>query len=258
MIKTVLFIVIASMLGGCFSIVRPGEVGVKRRLGKLKETIRPQGLYVINPITTRMLKVPIRTLNLQIQLEALPSKEGLTIQAEFAVLYHAQPESALKVIETIGLKNAQGVLTSVARSAAANVTARYFAKDMHTVQRAAIEKEIAQDMTKILGDRGLVVEHVLLKSIRLPDELRKAIESKLSAEQEAQRMEFVIKQEKLEAERKKIEAEGIRNAQKIIAEGLSDLVIRYQAIEAFRELSKSNNAKVIITNGTNPLLIDNK
>jgi prohibitin 1 len=127
---------------------------------------------------------------------------------------------------------------------------------MHSVQRATIEKEITDQMTKILEPRGFQIEAVLLKNISLPPGLARAVEEKLEAEQDAQRMAFLLDREKQEATRKRIEAEGIRDAQKIISEGLNKNIIEWQSIEAFRELAKSSNSKVIITDGNAPMMIN--
>ena len=142
----------------------------------------------------------------------------------------------------------------VFRSTVADVAARYFAKDMHTNQRAVIESVIREDMAKLLADRGIIVEAVLLKSIKLPRSLAQAIEEKLSAEQQAQRMEFVLDQTRRQADQRRIEAEGIRDAQKIISEGLNPMLLQFKSIEAFQQLSQSPNAKVIITDGDMPVL----
>ncbi|WP_035757191.1 prohibitin family protein [Hugenholtzia roseola] len=238
------------------TVIRPGEVGVKQRLGKIKSGIMQPRAVFHNPFTTKVVKVPTRTINMPVVLDALPSKEGLSIRCELAVLFHIKEEAAIDVIKTVGVRNGEGIILSVLRSAAADVTSQFFAKDMHTSKRFEIEQAISAKMTEILGDRGFVVESVLLKSIRLPEKLARAIEAKLEAEQEAQTMQFVLDRERQEAERLKIEAEGIRDAQKIISEGLNDMIIKYKSIEAFRELSKSNNAKVIVTDGTTPFLID--
>ncbi len=239
----------------CARVIRQGEVGVKRKLGKLKPDYLPSGFYILNPFFTRILKVPVRTINIHIGLESLPSKEGLNIDAEMSILFHIQPEYAVKVVQTIGLKHGENIITNVLRSCASDVTSNFYAKDMHTSQREAIEKEISERMVKLLGDRGFVVEAILIKSIRMPTRLSQAIEQKLQAEQEAQQMEFVILKEKKEAERKRIEAEGIRDSQKIISEGLSEFILRYKSIEAFRELSKSSNSKTIITDGKSPIML---
>jgi regulator of protease activity HflC (stomatin/prohibitin superfamily) len=161
-------------------------------------------------------------------------------------------------VETIGVGNEVNVISSVFRSTAADVCSRFFAKDMHSAQRASIEREIAEQMARILQPRGFDIEAVLLKNIQLPEGLARAVEEKLEAEQDAQRMEFLLEREKREAQRKLIEAQGIRDAQKVLSEGLNKNIIEWQTIEAFRELAKSNNAKVIVTDGQSPLIINTK
>ena len=149
------------------------------------------------------------------------------------------------------------LILSTFRSAAADVCAQFYAKDMHSGKRSEIEAEIKETMTKLLEGRGVIIEAILLKSISLPSGLYSAIEAKLKAEQAAQQMEFVLDRERKEAERKKVEAEGIRDAELIIKEGITDENIEWKSLEVFRELSKSNNAKIIITDGTTPMIINN-
>lgn len=255
--KNILIAIFCIIFFSQCAIVRQDEVGVKRRLGKLIPKVLPAGVYVRNPFTTVILRVPTRTLSMQISLEALPSKEGLSIGSEMAILYHVQADKAIDILKNVGkIRNGEQIIMSVLRSASADVTSKFFAKDMHTSQREMIEKEIAAKMMSILGDRGFVIENVLLKSIKLPAGLSRAIEEKLEAEQEAQRMEFVLNQERKEADRKRIEAEGIRDAQKIISEGLTPLLIQYKSLEAMRQLSSSSNTKIIITDGKTPYLIN--
>ncbi len=243
------------LLHSC-TVVRPGEVGLKQTFGKIKDKVYLQGLYYYNPFVTKFLSIDTKTNNLTNAFENLPTKEGLTISAEMAVLYHVKPEAAKTIVSTIGVTFEETVLLSVFRSAAADVTAKFFAKDMYTGAREEIEKDIAAEMSSILLNRGFVIENVLLKQITLPDGLKKSIEGKLEAEQDAQRMEFVLNKEKKEAERKVIEAEGIKKSQVIISEGLTPQIIQYKSIEAFKDLSGSPNAKVIITNGSAPFLIN--
>ncbi len=237
------------------AIIRPGEVGMKQTTGKLKPKVYKSGAIGFNPLITTMIKVPIRTENIEVNL-ALPSKDGLNVRSEISILYRINPESAPSIISDIGRNYEEVVILSVFRSAAADVCSRFMAKDMYTDNRAQIETEIREHMMRILGEKGFEVESVLLKSIKLPSGLTKAIEEKLEAEQLAQRMEFEIQRERMEAKRKEIEAEGIRNAQQIIEEGLSQRIIEWQSIEAFKELANSSNAKLIITNGGAPFLID--
>ncbi|HQU60505.1 MAG TPA: SPFH domain-containing protein, partial [Saprospiraceae bacterium] len=143
----------------------------------------------------------------------------------------------------------------VFRSAVADVSARFFAKDMHTGERSTIETDIRDQMSSILAERGITVDAVLIKSIQLPANLARAIEEKLEAEQRALRMEFVLDEARREAERKRIEAEGVRDAQNIISEGLDPQVLQFKSIEAFLELAKSPNTKVIISDGDLPVLL---
>jgi prohibitin 1 len=252
--KYISMIVLVSLCTSCFTIIRPGEVGLRRQLGKLKERVLTQGLYPYNFFITTIVKVPIRTLNLILE-EELPTKEGLNVKVEFSIIYHIRPEKAKEIVETIGLEFEDIVITSVLRSSAPNVTAKFLAKDLYTGERSNITKEIQESITNIIGDRGVVIEAVLLKSIKLPAGLSRSIELKLQSEQEAQQMDFVLLREKKEADRKIIEAEGIKKSQQIIAEGLSPMIIQYKSIDAFKMLSTSPNSKVIITNGKAPFLI---
>lgn len=252
--KLILGLLPALWLLGCTTI-RQGEVGVKRRLGKLDPVVRQSGVHTYNPLTTTIIKVPTRTINLLLALENIPSKEGLNITAEMAVLYRVLPEKAPDVLATIGDRYETVVIVSVFRSAAADVCARFYAKDMYTGQREEIEKEIANEMHKVLEPRSIVVESVLMKSIELPKGLAQSIEQKLEAEQQAQQMEFVLQKEHKEADRKVIEAHGIADSQKIISEGLNKQIIEYKTIEAFKQLATSPNAKIIVTDGKTPMLI---
>ncbi len=251
--QTIVLIVVV-LLSGC-AVVRQDEIGVKRKLGKLQPNVYAPGPVGFNPFTSTIIKLPVRTINVEISSN-LPSKEGLNVAAVISILYRINPEQAPSILQTIGLRYEDVVITSVFRSAAADVCSRFFAKDMHSAERAAIEREITQHMANLLQSRGFIIEAVLLKNIQLPPGLARAVEEKLEAEQDAQRMEFLLEREKREAQRKMIEAEGIRDAQKILSEGLNDRIIKWQSIEAFRELSRSPNAKIIITDGNAPFLID--
>jgi regulator of protease activity HflC (stomatin/prohibitin superfamily) len=244
----------ASLLSSC-TIIRQGEVGVKRSFGKIKSEPLMEGARGFNPFTTTIIKLPTRTMNLEVRVP-LPSKEGLTVQSDVSILYRLEGSYAPKVIEKLGKNYEQIVILPIFRSAVADISSQYFAKDMHTGQRSLIEKSIKDLMMSQLKERGFVVESVLLKSIVLPAGLTKAIEDKLEAEQDSQRMQFVLDKERQEAKRLTIEAEGIRDAQKIIAEGLTPLLLKFKTIEAFNKLSLSPNAKVIITGSDQPMMIN--
>lgn len=186
----------------------------------------------------------------------LPSKEGLSVRSEISILYRLNKLKIPSVLENLG-QEYESIITSVFRSASSDVCAQFYAKDMHSGMRASIENEIKKKMEINLEKQaeGIELIAVLMKSIQLPDGLASSIERKLQAEQDALRMEFVLQQEKLEADQKIINAKGERDSQKILSEGLSNEILQIRSIEAFKELSKSPNAKVIITDGKTPFLI---
>lgn len=270
---------------GCKIIVQD-EVGVKRRLGRMSNQIIEPGPRAFNPFTTKIITVPVRTINLELNL-GLPSKEGLTVNSEISILYKIKNNEVPNILKSTGLNFEEVLIKPVFRSAAADVCAKFDAKDMHSAKRSIIEKEIRDRMMEVLDTKGFIIEAVLMKSIVLPAGLSKAIEEKLQAEQDAQRMEFLKDRERRDAERKLIQAEGEKNAQIVAAEAakrkmeieaegranaikteadaqakandmlnksITPAVLRNKQIEAFQGLSKSTNTKVIITDGKTPLI----
>lgn len=254
--KIMITIASASFLLSSCAVIRPGEVGIKQTLGKFSKTTKTQGTLVYNPLISKVIKESTKTSNIKLIL-SLPSKEGLSVRSEISILYRLEAMKVASVLENLG-QDYESVITSVFRSAASDVCAQFYAKDMHSGRRAVIEEAILKKMKINLEKQanGIDLIAVLMKSIQLPSGLANSIERKLQAEQDAMRMEFVLTQEKREAERKIINAKGERDAQLIIAEGLTSEIIRIKAIEAFKELSKSNNAKVIITDGKTPMIMD--
>lgn len=251
--KAIFYLLTVSVLISSCAVVRPGEAAMKQRLGELEDKVTTEGTIWFNPLTTKVVKESIQTLNLELLL-SLPSKEGLSVASEISILYHLEQDKVPSILRDIGT-NYPSVITNVFRSAAADVCSQFFAKDMHSGRRADIEEEIKARMDGNLREQGIIIEAVLLKSIQLPAGLSRSIEQKLQAEQDAMRMEFILQTERLEAQRKIIEAEGTRDAQKILAEGLTPSIIKIRSIDAFRELARSNNSKVIITDGKTPYLI---
>lgn len=253
-IKLILLALLPAIaLGGC-AVVHQDEIGVKRTAGKLREETLSPGMYAVGPFS-RVLKLPNHVINLEIALD-LPSKEGLTVASEISILYRIDPDAAHKILSEAGEDYEASLLLSTFRSASADVCARFMAKDMHSGSRADIEAAIQERMTSLLANRGFIVEAVLLKSIKLPPGLSRAIEQRLEAEQDAMRMQFVLQQEQLEAERKMIAAKGTRDAQIVLSEGLTDRILKLRALETFLELAKSPNAKIIITDPTNPMQLE--
>ncbi len=240
-------------LGACATI-QQDEIGVKTRFGRVTSGPLNPGAQLIIPGVNSVLRVPARVVNREVRLE-MPTREGLNVSAEVSILYRAKPDQVRRILETSGLRYEEDVIIPVFRSAAADVSSRYMAKDLHSGTRAGIETAIKTQMMELLEPRGFQVENVLLKSIRLPADLARSIEEKLEAEQRSEQMRFVLDREKQEAERRTIEAVGIRDSWAIIAQGLTPSIISYQSIEAFRELARSPNAKVIVTDGKAPMLL---
>jgi regulator of protease activity HflC (stomatin/prohibitin superfamily) len=240
-LATVLFTI---ELQAC-TVIRQGEVGVKRRLGKIDPQYVEQGPKGYNVLTTRILKVPTRTMNIEVKPD-LPSKEGLTIRSEISILYRIKPEAAPKIVQGIGLNYESEVILPVFRSSAADITAKFLAKDMHSGERAIIEGAIRKQMVDILDPKGFVIDNVLLKSITLPGGLARTIEEKLQAEQEAQRMEFVKEREKRDAERRIIEAEGKKEIARIQAEGEKNAsIIQAEARKRMFEIEAEGKANAM-------------
>lgn len=282
---TILWLALALSISSCAVIIQD-EVGVKRTLGRVKNKIYSPGPRVFNPFTSRIIKVKIRTVNLEMTL-GLPSKEGLTVNSEISILYKIVRNEVPNILQNTGLEFEDVLIKPVLRSATADICAKFDAKDMHSSKRSIIEKQIAERMMEVLSPKGFLIEQVLLKSISLPPGLSKSIEEKLQAEQDAQRMEFVKERERRDAERKLIQADGEKQSRIIAAEGLkrtteieaegranaikteaeaqmranellnkslTPIVIKNRQIEAFMNLSKSSNTKVIITDGKTPLM----
>ncbi len=237
------------------AFVQPGEVGLRVVRGELENKVYPPGRVKVGNANTRLIRVPVRTVNKEVKLN-LPSKEGLNVNAEISILYHIESEKAPEIIKEIGTNYEQVMILSVFRSASADICAQYYAKDMHSGKRSEIESSIQHHMDSLLNERGFIIEAVLMKSIKLPSGLYAAIEDKLEAEQQAQRMEFILDQERMEAERKKIEAQGTAEAQKILSQAVNESSIQWRALEVLEKLSTSPNAKVILTDGKTPMLLN--
>lgn len=238
-------------LGSACAVINQNEVGVRRTNGKLQPDVLTPGRYYVGPLTT-MLKLPVNTINLEIKLP-LPSREGLSVDAEISILYRINPKMAHKILSSTDDDYERTIILSSFRSSAADVCARFMAKDMHSGARAVIEKQINDRMTELLAKRGFIIEAVLLKSIRLPRGLSRSIEQRLSAEQDALRMKYILQQEHDEAKRKMIEAKGISDANKILNAQLTEKILRLRALEAFIALASSPNSKIVITDSKSPL-----
>jgi len=243
----------AASLCSC-SIVRPGQVGIKQKLGVIKSDHLTQGPYIVNPFTTIIYKIPVRTVEAYNTLD-VPTKEGLTVKSEIALLYHVKPEAAREVYTKYGMNYQEVIVESNFRAVVRHIAGMYYAKELFAVDRKKIEKEIFDEISTSIWDKGFVTDAVLLKSITMPPQIFQAVENKLKAEQESLQMEFVISKQKKEAERMQIEAEAIKGYNKTISESLNELMLKWSSIQVMKGLVTSPNTKVIITDGKTPMMV---
>jgi len=225
-------------------VVPAGHVGVVDLFGVVRPTPLQSGLRLVNPLA-RVVMMSIKTNEIKETME-VPSKEGLTMELEVSVLFHLNPEKAPDVYRTVGENYIDVILVPQFRSVARGVTASYEAKALYTSEREQLAGLLAEDLRKQVEERGISVESTPLRKMGMPDRLAQAIEEKLQAEQESQRMQFVLQKEQQEAERKRIEASGISDFQTIVSKGISEQLLRWKGIEATLEIAKSQNAKVIV------------
>jgi prohibitin 1 len=238
------------------AIVRPGEVGIVQKFGVIKGEPIKQGSKWFNPTTSRVVKINVRTVESFNNLP-LPTKEGLSVNTEISLLYHVNPAYAKDVYTRFGRNYEEVMVLSNFRATAREVSARYFAKELYATERIKIEKAVADELSSHIAQYGFVVDAVLLKDIDLPAQLVQAIENKVNAEQAVLQMEFVVERQKKEAERLVIEAEGIKKAQTIINESLTEKLLQYNNIQMLKSLVNSPNSKVIVTDGGSSQLMVN-
>jgi len=232
------------LVGSGIRIIGPGEVGVQDLFGKVLDRELNSGVNLVNPLVQVHI-FSIKTREMQETMN-VPSMEGLQVDLDVSVLYKLQPEKASDIFKTIGVQFQEIVITPSFRSAARNVSVRYDAKALYTAGREVITQSLFDDLQESLKDRGIIIEKVLLRSIKLPAMVTNAIEEKLKADQDAQKMVFVLQKETQEAERKKVEAMGIKTANTIIAQGLTSSYIQWYRIEILKQLVNSPNNTVII------------
>lgn len=252
-LKTVITALLLSILFQQCAIIRPGEIGIKQTLGRIRGNELKQGVNFYNPFSSKIIRINVRIVE-SFNTLPLPTKEGLSVNTEISLLYHVKPESANDVYLKLGPNYEEVMVLSNFRATAREISARYYAKELYATERNKVEKAIAEELGLHISKYGFVVDAVLLKDIILPPQMVQAIQEKVNAEQAALKMEFVIDLQKKEAERKVIEAEGIKKAQEIINSSLSDKLLQYNHIEMLRSLSSSPNAKIIMTDGKMPIL----
>jgi regulator of protease activity HflC (stomatin/prohibitin superfamily) len=240
------------------TVIPAGHVGVVDFFGTVSPVTLKAGINFVNPLA-RVFKFSVKTQEIKETMD-VPSKEGLTVQLEISALFHLDPDKAAEVYKSIGPNYIEIILEPQFRSVVRGVTAGYGPR-RSTPEREMLAEIIQNDLHKLVGPRGISVEASPLRRVGLPGGLTQAIEEKLRAEQESQRMQFVLLKEKQEAERKRIEAQGIADFQMIVTKGISEPLLRWKGIEATEKLAASQNAKIVIIGAGKdglPLILDTK
>jgi prohibitin 1 len=236
--------VLVILLFSSVTRVGTGHVGVLTLFGKVTGETLGEGIHFINPLkTNNELSVQTQTLK---ESASVPSSEGLMMSLDTSLIYHLNPDRASEVFQKIGADYENVVVEPTLRSAIREATASHTANALYTGEREMVGKQIYDQVTVQLNQRGLTVENVLLRDIQLPATLKAAIEAKQQAEQESLAMNFRLQKETQEAQRKRIEAAGVRDFQQIVAQGISAQLLEWKGIEATENLAKSPNTKVVV------------
>jgi len=243
----ILALVIVIFLFSAVTRVDSGAVGVLTLFGKVTGEVLPEGLHLINPFKTNH-EISIRTQEIK-ETASVPSSEGLVMALDTSLIYHLNPDKAAEVYQKIGPRYLEVLVEPNLRAAIREATASHSANALYTGEREMVAKQISDHLAGLLGQRGIVVESVLLRDIQLPSTLKSSIEAKQQAEQEALAMNFRLQKETQEAQRKRIEAQGIRDFQQIVAQGISPQLLEWKGIEATETLAKSPNSKVVVVGG---------
>jgi len=228
----------------CLAVVPAGHVGVVDLFGSVSPQTLKSGLNVVNPLA-RVARMSVKTQEIKEVME-VPSREGLTMQLEASALFHLDPEKAADVYKSVGGDYVEVLLQPQFRSVTRGVTAQSEARALYTSEREQLAETIAAELRQRVEPRGITVESTPLRKLTLPKRLAAAIEEKLGAEQESQRMEFVLTREKQEAERRRIEAQGIADFQRTVSQGIDERLLRWKGIEATEKLAASQNTKIVI------------
>jgi len=245
---------IASMV----RLIPPGHVGVVIIFGKVQETTLKNGLHLVNPFAS-IEKMSIRTEEYTMSgmpregqvrgddaIQALTS-EGLMVHLDMTVWYKLIPDGAAEVYSTLGLNYVDKIVRPAARTSIRNVISNYKVEDIYTQNRESVSIEISENLREAVKERKIEIERVLLRDVKLPAKVQNEINAKMAAKQEAEKMEFVLDKEKREAERKAVEAQGISDANKIIAKSLSGSYLQWYYIQTLQKLVNSPNNTVIVT-----------
>jgi len=262
-----LLIILIGLTSSMLKVIEAGQVGVKTLFGKVSSDVLYSGLNIVNPlneVTTFDVKTQNYTMSgvndegSQSGDDAIRvlSADGLEVIIDLSVLFKVKPSAAPEILRTIGTDYLDKIVRPIARTAIRDNAVSYDAVALYSSKRDEFQNKIFQTINKSFITRGLELEQLLVRNITLPASVKTTIESKINAEQDAQKMTFVLQKERQEAERKRVEAQGIADYQKILSTGLSDRQLQYESIKAQKEIALSPNTKVIIMgNGKNSPII---
>jgi regulator of protease activity HflC (stomatin/prohibitin superfamily) len=236
----VLFFMSATTIGA-------GQVGVLTLFGRVTGERLDSGLHFVNPLKS-VHKMVVRTQSLK-ESAAVPSSEGLVINLDTSVVFHVNPGRAPDIYRDLGPNYVEVIVEPTVRSAVREATSSHTANSLYSSGREEVARQILATLTTQLGKRGIEVEQVLLRDIQLPATLKQSIEAKQQAEQESLAMSFRLQKERQEAERKRIEAQGIRDFQQTVSQGISAQLLEWKGIEATETLAKSPNSKIVVIGG---------
>jgi prohibitin 1 len=240
----ILAFILVILLFSSVTRVGTGHVGVLTLFGRVTGETLGEGIHLINPLkTNNEMSVQTQTLK---ESASVPSSEGLMMSLDTSLIYHLNPDRAAEVFQKIGSDYENVVVEPTLRSAIRESTASHTANALYTGEREMVAKQILDQISQQLKQRGLTVENVLLRDIQLPATLKASIEAKQQAEQEALAMNFRLQKETQEAQRKRIEAAGVRDFQQIVAQGITPSLLEWKGIEATETLAKSPNTKVVV------------
>ena len=271
-LKIVGFLLIAlGIFSSMFKQIDAGKVGVKSLYGNVEPDILESGLHIIKPLLD-VTDFDIQTQNYTMSAihdegtkegdDAIRvlSNDGLEVVIDLTVLYRISPELAPKIFKQIGENYADKIVRPVTRTRIRDNAVYYDAVALYSTKRNEFQQRIFKTIEADFKSRGLVLEQLLIRNINLPTSVKTTIESKINAEQDAQKMTFILQKEKQEAERKRVEAQGIADYQRIISTGLSDKQLQYEQIKAQKELAASPNTKIIFMNGKGsaPVILSDK
>jgi len=226
-----------------FVVVKPGELAVVVTLGHA--VVYSPGSHFRTPFVSTVHVMSSKT-QLISEKNRIPTKEGLSVSLDVALLYRIDPLMAGELYTNVGTDYEKVVIEPVAASVIRGLTSEKDAKALYSSGRHDLQNAIREELDETLGKHGIIVESVMLKDLELPESLSRAIEEKTKAEQEAERMQFVLQKERQEAERKAIEAQGVADFQRIVSEGISEQTLKWKGIEATEKLMQSTNSKIIV------------